>query len=81
MKKLKDAIQYVSYAAALQVTERDAYGHHRYIFPECQLITRETIEKFYPELLERELCDGFHGEGFRDGLYISLKGAGDNGKH
>ena len=70
--KLKEAIKAVSYNARLQVLVKDDYGYN-FMFPKCDLITRETIEKFYPELLERELSDGFHGEGIREGIYVHLK--------
>lgn len=71
--KFGEAIKAVSYTATLQIMEKDGYGY-KFMFPKCDLITRETIEKFYPELLERELSDGFHGEGIRDGIYVHLKG-------
>lgn len=71
--KLKEVIKAVSYTARLQVMKKDEYGYN-YMFPKDDLITRETIEKFYPELLEMELSDGFHGEGIREGIYVHLKG-------
>lgn len=71
--KLGLALKPVSYAARLQVLEKDEYGTYHYLFPEDELVTRNIIETFYKDLLERELSDGFHGEGSRDGLYIHLK--------
>lgn len=71
--KLGEALKAVSYTARLQVMEKDEYGY-KFMFPKFDLITRETIEKFYPDLLGRELTDGFHGEGIRDGIYVHIKG-------
>lgn len=70
--KLGEALKPVSYTATLQVMKKDDYGY-TFMFPRSDLITREIIEKFYPELLEWELSDGFHGEGIRDGLYVHIK--------
>ncbi len=70
--KLGDALKVVSYTATLQIMERDKDGNYSYMFPKFDLITRETIEKFYPQLLNRELTNGIHGEGIRDGLYIHI---------
>lgn len=71
--KLKEALKPVSYIARLQIMEKDDYGYN-FIFPRDELITRETLEKFYPDLLEREITDGFHGEGIRDGIYVHIEG-------
>lgn len=71
--KLGEALKPVSYVARLQVMEKDDYGYN-FIFPRDELITRGVIEKFYPDLLEREISDGFHGEGIRDGIYVHIKG-------
>jgi len=68
---LREALKPVSYAAKLQVVEKEN-GSYKYIFPESELITRGTIEKFYPELLDRTLTNGFHGEGMREGLYVHI---------
>lgn len=70
--KLGEALKSVSYVARLQVMKKDEYGY-TFMFPKFDLITRETIEKFYPELLDWELSDGFHGEGIRDGIYVHIK--------
>lgn len=71
--KLRDLMPFVSYVAKLQLVETER-GRKEYtrIFPKCDLITRGTIQKLYPELLDRELSDGIHGEGFEDGIYIHL---------
>lgn len=71
--KLRDLLPFVSYAAEIQLieTKRDI-GKFDYMFPEHEIVTRDIIEKFHPELLDRELSDGIHGEGIRDGLYIHL---------
>ena len=71
--KFGEIIKGISYDAALQIMEQDGFGY-KYIFSKYDLIRRGTIEKFYPELLERELGYGLHGEGFRDGIYVYLKG-------
>ena len=63
--KLKDVLQYVAYTAAIDLVECDGPNWH-HMFPRCDLITRKTIEECYPKLLERELKDGIHGEGFYD---------------
>lgn len=68
---LGEALKCVSYEARLQIMEKDNLGY-RFIFPKCDLITRGAIEKFYPELLDRELTNGIHGEGIRDGIYIHI---------
>lgn len=69
---LREALKPVSYAAKLQVLELKENGSYEYIFPKSELITRGTIEKFYPELLDRPLTNGFHGEGWREGLYVHI---------
>lgn len=63
--KLKDVLQYVAYTAAIDIVECDGPNWH-HMFPSCDLITRKTIEEFYPKLLERDLKGGIHGEGFYD---------------
>ena len=76
MAKLKDVLQYVAYGTALDIIEIEANGYNLYkhMFPESDLITRETIERFYPDLLEREMRGGIHAEGIRrDRLVMPLK--------
>lgn len=70
---LRDLLKFVSYTATLQImeTERDR-KEYQYIFGRSELILRSVIEENYPELLDREVSDGIHGEGARDGLYIHL---------
>lgn len=71
--KLKDALGCMSYTARLVLLKRDDdYWNYSYMFPACDLITRGTIEKFYPELLERELTNGCHADGIREGIYIHI---------
>ena len=73
MQKLKDLLSFIAYDAQLQLMETErGYKRYEYVFNSNELIRRDTIEKCYPELLERELSDGVHGEGIRDGLYIHL---------
>lgn len=85
MKKvltLRDLLPFISYGATLQImeisrSERNQYGNfggyaYEYIFPKSDLIVREVIEQCYPELLDREIADGIHGEGEREGIYIHL---------
>lgn len=85
MKKvltLRDLLPFISYGATLQImeisrAERNRYGNfegytYDYVFPESDLIMRGTIEQCYPELLDREIADGIHGEGEREGIYIHL---------
>lgn len=73
MQKLKDVLQYISYCASLDIVEQ-GQNQYKHLFPECDLITREVIEKHYPELLERELSNGIHAEGIRkDRLVIPVK--------
>jgi hypothetical protein len=74
--KLGLALKPVSYMARLQILEKDEYGTYHYLFPEDELITRHVLEYHYKDLLDRELSDGFHGEGIRDGLYIHIKKEG-----
>lgn len=70
--KLKDLLPFISYTSEIQLMEtKREYKNYHYIFPN-ELITRDIIEKFHPELLNRELSDGIHGEGIRDGVYIHL---------
>jgi hypothetical protein len=76
MAKLKDVLQYVAYGTALDIIEVETSGYNSYkhLFSESDLITRETIEHFYPELLKREMKGGIHAEGIRkDRLVIPLK--------
>lgn len=73
MQKLKDVLKCVSYCASLDIVEQ-GQNQYNHLFPECDLITREVIEKNYPELLERELSNGIHAEGIRkDRLVIPVK--------
>lgn len=85
MKKtlyLRDLLPFISCGATLQImeitrAERNRYGNfggcaYEYVFPKTDLIMRETIEQYYPELLDREIADGIHREGERDGIYIFL---------
>lgn len=72
-KTLRDLLPFVSYEAQLQLMETEKGSkNYNYIFSPTELIRRDTLEKAYPELLDRELSDGIHGEGTRDGLYIHL---------
>lgn len=77
MAKLKDVLQYVAYGVSLDIIEQErdrGFNWNNHLFPECDLITREVIEKHYPELLERELANGIHAEGIRkDRLVIPVK--------
>lgn len=74
MAKLKDVLQYVAYGTALDVIEVDKWGKAAHLFSATDFTSRETIEKFYPQLLNRELYGGIHAEGpRRDRLLISLK--------
>ena len=72
--KLRELLPFISYTARLQIleTERGYRKNYSYIFSKEELITRSHIEKFNPELLDRELSDGVHSEGIRDGVYIHL---------
>lgn len=85
MKKtlyLRDLLPFISYGATLQImeisrAERNRYGNfegyaYDYMFPECDLVMRGTIEQCYPELLDREIADGIHSDGEREGIYIHL---------
>lgn len=85
MKKtlyLRDLLSFIAYGTALHPMEiprkeRCRYGNtivndYEYIFPVSDEITRETIEQYYPELLDREIADGIHGDGERGGIYIHL---------
>jgi len=70
--KLSLALKPVSYNAQLVVVKKNKSGGYDYVFPKDELVTRFTIEQFYPELLDMELTNGFHGEGIRDGLYVHI---------
>lgn len=71
--KLKDVLPFISYTAEIQLMETErGFKKYDYMFPKQEFIRRDIIEKFHPELLERELSDGIHGEGTRDGVYIHL---------
>lgn len=70
--KLGTALKAVSYVARLVVVKKNEYGGYDYLFPNDELVTRATIETFYPELLDMELTNGFHGEGIRNGLYVHI---------
>lgn len=73
MLTLRDLLKYVSYTATLQLMETPREKRdYQYIFDRSELILRSVIEENYPELLDREVSDGIHGEGVRDGLYIHL---------
>ena len=85
MKKtlyLRDLLPFIAYGTALHLMEiprkeRCRYGNtivndYEYMFPVSDEITREAIEQCYPELLDREIADGIHGEGEREGIYIHL---------
>ena len=73
MKRLRDVLPFISYCVSLQlITTPREYKNYSYMFPDSIFIDRGIIEKYYPELLERELSDGIHGEGLRDGLYIPI---------
>lgn len=73
MAKLKDVLQYVAYGTSLDIIEFEN-GRFTHIFPECDLTTREVIEEWYPELLERELFGGIHAEGTRkDRLVMHIR--------
>lgn len=85
MKKvltLRDLLPFISYGATLQImeitrAERSRYGNfggyaYEYVFSESDLVTRGVIEQCYPELLDREIADGIHGDGERGGIYIHL---------
>lgn len=73
MKTLRDLLPFISYTATLVLMETErGYRDYKYMFNQTELIRRDVIEKFYPELLDRELSDGVHGEGIKDGIYIHL---------
>ena len=79
---LRDLLPFISYGVTLQLmeisrSERNRYGNtivndYEYMFPVNDEITREAIEQCYPKLLDREIADGIHGEGEREGIYIHL---------
>lgn len=68
---LREALKPVSYIAELQVMKKTGFDYE-YVFPKTELITREVLERFYPELIDREITDGFHGDGDRPGLYVFI---------
>lgn len=70
--KLSLALKPISYTAQLQVVKKNKNGSYDYVFPKDEYVTRFTIEQFYPELLDMELTNGFHGEGFREGIYVYI---------
>ena len=72
--KLRELLPFILYTARLQIleTERGYRKNYSYIFSKEELITRSHIEKFNPELLDRELSSGIHSEGIREGIYIHL---------
>lgn len=85
MKKtlyLRDLLPFIAYGTALHLMEiprkeRCRYGNtivndYEYMFPVSDEITREAIEQCYPELLDREIADGIHSDGEREGIYIHL---------
>lgn len=73
MLTLRDLLKYISYTATLQLMETPREKkEYQYIFGRSDLILRGIIEDNFPELLDREVSDGIHGEGVRDGLYIHL---------
>lgn len=76
MHDLRSLLPFISYGARLQLLEiekdKKAPKRYKYIFSKDDIITREVIEKCYPELLDRELSDGIHSEGIREGIYIHL---------
>ena len=79
---LRDLLPFIAYGTALHLmeiprAERCRYGNvivndYEYMFPIGDEITRESIEQCHPELLDREITDGIHGEGEREGIYIHL---------
>ena len=72
-KTVKGLLQYVSYTAQLDFIEV-SFRSIKHLFPACDIVTRDIIEKCYPQLLNRELCDGIHAEGHRkDRIVIPLK--------
>ena len=75
--KLKDLLLYVSYGTALDIVEQDnerGFVFNNHLFPQSDLITREVIERHYPELLEREVTNGIHAEGMRpDTIVVPIK--------
>ena len=72
--KLRELLPFISYTARLQILETEGgyRKNYSYIFSKEELITRSHIEKFNPELLDRELSDRVHSEGIREGIYIHL---------
>ena len=73
MKTLRDLLPFISYNAQLHIVETErSHKRYEYVFSSTELVQRGTIEEFYPDLLDRELSDGIHGEGMRDGVYIHL---------
>ena len=74
MKTLRQLLPFISYEATinLMATERGMKRCYERVFPSCECINRKVIETYYPELLDKELSDGVHGEGYREGLYIHI---------
>lgn len=74
MAKVKDVLPFIAYEASLQIVETEREYPRRYdnIFPESTGMNRRILEECYPELLERELSEEIHGEGMKDGIYISV---------
>lgn len=74
---LKDLLQYIAYGTALDIVEQDkerGFVFNNHLFPNSDLITREVIERNYPELLEREVLNGIHAEGMRpDTIVVPIK--------
>lgn len=70
---LGEALKTVSYLAQLQVVEyNEDRSDFEYLFHKDDFITRETLEKFCPDLLIREMKDGFHADGIRPGIYCHI---------
>lgn len=70
---LGEALKSVSYIAKLNVVEYDEDSPTwRYLFPADEYVNRSVLEKHYPDLLKREMKDGFHGEGQREGIYCHI---------
>lgn len=75
--RLKDLLPYISYGTALDLVEQDKerdFVFNNHLFPKSDLITREVIERHYPELLEREVSNGIHAEGMSpDTIVVPIK--------
>lgn len=65
-KTLRDLLPFVAYGAALDIV-RVENGMVVHLFPECDLVTREMLQKFRPDLLDCQLKNGIHAEGIRNG--------------